>query len=187
MEATPPLRRIGYRGPNLALLRPSPEVAYERLDPNVRYLWLIGRLIFWGITTFAVFAVTIMFSLAGASFLTGKPWVIPLMIFGLGALALLHLAWCFLSFSHWGYAIRDTDFLVRSGVIWKRVVAIPFARIQHVDSDAGPLDRGFGLANLVIHTAGAQMGSITLPGLPTERASALRDYLSEVGHSHANL
>ena len=102
-------------------------------------------------------------------------------------LAILHLCWPILSFSCWGFAIRRTDFLLRSGVLWKSVIAVPFNRIQHVDTNAGPIERSFGLANLVIHTAGSHLGSVRVPGLPTEYAASLRDYLSEVGHTHANI
>ena len=56
-----------------------------------------------------------------------------------------------------------------------------------MDTDAGPVERWFGLANLIIHTAGAHEGSLKAPGLPQKEAERLRDYLSKVGHTHANL
>jgi len=45
----------------------------------------------------------------------------------------------------------------------------------------------FGMANLKIHTAGSQLGAMRVPGLPAARAEELRDRLSEVGHTHANI
>lgn len=105
----------------------------------------------------------------------------------LSGLAFLHLIWPFLSYPRWGYAIRKHDFLVRSGVLFKQVRVVPFARIQHVDSSSGPIERTFGLANVEMHTAGSGMQSLRLPGLTIEEAERLRDYLAEVGHTHANI
>lgn len=178
----PPIRRIDDLGYNLGHLKPHPEVPFERLDGNVRYLWCIGRVIFWGV----VFAGLLIYGLA-SNIAGGMPSWMPSAVIGMAGLAVINLVWPFISYVHWGFALRHSDFLLRSGVIWKRVVSVPFARIQHVDSHAGPLERTFGVASLVIHTAGSQMGAVSIPGLPAERAEALRDYLSEVGHTHANI
>lgn len=185
LQNIPPIRRIQYEGRDLEQIQPLPDVPFEMLDPAVRYLWLVGKLIFWGLVVIAV--------LLSVSFSGRILWLVQHSLFSLftfsllAVLALLHLFWPFISYRHWGYAMRDTDMLIRFGVLWKTVIAIPFNRIQHVDSNAGPLTRGMGLARLVIHTAGSQMGSVGLPGLPAERAESLRDYLSQMGHAHANI
>ncbi len=183
MDQHPPLRRIDEHMEDLEEVRPGPQVVFHSLDPSVRTLWFVGRLVFWGI-------LGVVFAIVFFTLMIGKPeWRSFLLIAGLalGALALLSIVWPFISYKHWGYAIRNTDFLIRSGVIWKRLSAVPFSRIQHVDSDSGPLERSFGIANLIIHTAGSGSGSLGVPGLQAEHAEELRDYLSEVGHTHANL
>jgi len=183
MESMPPTRRIDGDASNLGHLKPSGSHAFERLDSATPYLWLVGRAIFWAVVFTGVLIIGLIRILPDPS----------LRFYGLVgfcslcALAGLHLIWPFLSYRHWGFAIRRTDVLLKSGVVFKRLSAVPFARIQHVDSDAGPIERMFGVANLIIHTAGAHAGSLTVPGLPNERAEALRDYLSQVGHTHANI
>lgn len=182
MEPLPELRRIEENSNSLAELRPSPNTEFEYLDSKVRFLWIISRGIFWLI----IFAVLTPIFLAGAFEDVSQIWLLTGMAV-LGFLSFLHLSWPIFSFRCWGFAIRRTDFLLRSGVIWKSVIAVPFNRIQHVDTNAGPIERSFGLANLVIHTAGSHLGSVRVPGLPSDYAASLRDYLSEVGHSHANI
>lgn len=181
----PPMRRFQTTPKNLHDLKPLPEVAFEPLDPAVRYLWVLGRIIFWVI----IFGIALFIAFFAGFF----GWVIrnpaigfPIII-GVPFLALCHTLLPFWSYRHWGYALRSTDLLIRNGIFWKSVIAIPFNRIQHVDSDSGPIERSTGLANLIIHTAGSQMGSVSIPGLPTDRAESLRDYLSQVGHTHANI
>ena len=186
MEPIPPLRRFSDPGWDLEKIKPQPHVDFSMLDPNVRYLWFLGRGIFWAIVFVFVLFLGIVARLAD-QLAIDTPFILPVAVLVLGGLAMLHLVWPFISYRHWGYALRRTDVLIRSGVIWKRLTAIPFSRIQHVDSNAGPMERSFGVANLVIHTAGSQMGTIGVPGIPAEHAEALRDYLSEVGHTHANI
>ena len=51
---------------------------------------------------------------------------------------------------------------------------VPFVRVQHIDVSRTPLDKMFGTANLVIHTAGTHNSIVAVPGLAPERADALR-------------
>ena len=56
---------------------------------------------------------------------------------------------------------------------------VPFVRVQHLDVVRGPLDKMFGTATLVVHTAGTHNSIITLPGLDPERASEIRDIIRQ--------
>ena len=51
---------------------------------------------------------------------------------------------------------------------------VPFVRVQHIDVSRTPLDKMFGTATLVIHTAGTHNNVVVVPGLAPERADALR-------------
>jgi membrane protein YdbS with pleckstrin-like domain len=51
---------------------------------------------------------------------------------------------------------------------------VPFVRVQHIDVTRGPLEKMFGTATLVIHTAGTHNNVVVVPGLAPERADALR-------------
>lgn len=78
------------------------------------------------------------------------------------------------------YAERADDLLVASGVLVRRLVIVPYGRMQLVDVVAGPLDRALGIATLQLHTASASSDA-TIPGLPPGEAAELRDRLAALG------
>ncbi|MFJ4037243.1 PH domain-containing protein [Microbacterium sp. NPDC090007] len=81
-----------------------------------------------------------------------------------------------------GYQLRRDDLVFRRGILWQRVVAVPYGRMQLVDITHGPLDRGFGIAQLKLVTAAAASG-VTIPGLTQEAAEHLRDTLVAVAET----
>lgn len=78
-----------------------------------------------------------------------------------------------------GYILRADDLLFRRGIMFERIVAVPYGRLQLVDVTRGPLLRALGLATLKFVTASAATG-VQLPGLRVEDAEALRDRLVEL-------
>lgn len=89
-------------------------------------------------------------------------------------------------YRRWRYALRPADLWIRHGVLWVTVSVIPFARLQFVDTRQGPLDRLFGLSQLVVHTA-ALGTSGRLPGLDTTEAERLRERLAQVEPGDASV
>ncbi|WP_396644827.1 PH domain-containing protein [Microbacterium sp.] len=81
-----------------------------------------------------------------------------------------------------GYQLRRDDLVFRRGILWQRVVAVPYGRMQLVDITHGPLDRGFGIAQLKLVTAAASSG-VTIPGLTQRAAEQLRDTLIDVAET----
>jgi len=79
-----------------------------------------------------------------------------------------------------GYAERADDLLVTSGILFRRLVVVPYGRMQLVDITAGPLDRRLGVATVQLHTAAATTNA-TIPGLPPAEAAGLRDRLAARG------
>src|SRR5699024_12755295 len=53
----------------------------------------------------------------------------------------------------WGYAENADDLLVTGGVMFRRLLAIPYGRMQFVDVKAGPVQRGQGVATVAWHTS----------------------------------
>ncbi len=92
-------------------------------------------------------------------------------------------AWAGRNQRSWGYAEADDDLLVTSGVLFKRLVAVPYGRMQFVDVSAGPLARRLGYATVTLHTASTETAA-DVPGVPTEEARRLRNRLTELGESH---
>jgi len=81
-----------------------------------------------------------------------------------------------------GYQLREDDLVFRRGILWQRFVAVPYGRMQLIDITHGPLDRGFGIAQLKFVTAAAATG-VVIPGLEQATAESLRDHLVGVAES----
>lgn len=89
--------------------------------------------------------------------------------------------------AHWVYIIlrfRRTAFLldtdtieVRLGVWFRHEIVLLRSRVQYVDVQQQPLSRRFGLATLVIFTAGSMLPAVTLPGLGLTQAEEIRRIL----------
>lgn len=74
-----------------------------------------------------------------------------------------------------GYAIDGRLLRVVRGWLFHTDTVVPFVRVQHIDVTHGPVDKLFGLAQLVVHTAGTHNSIVTLPGLSPETAASIRD------------
>ncbi len=83
----------------------------------------------------------------------------------------------------WGYAENAEDLLVKSGIMWRRLVCVPYGRMQYVDVQTGPIARRFGIARITLHTASPETAA-TIPGLRTDEAQRLRNRLTELGEAH---
>jgi membrane protein YdbS with pleckstrin-like domain len=114
----------------------------------------------------------------------GDIWLVGVLVIGLAlAVGAWGWAWAGRNQRSWGYAENDDDLLVTSGVMFKRLVAIPYGRMQFVDVEAGPLARAYGVATVTLHTASTETAA-DIPGLPAAEATRLRNRLTELGEAH---
>ena len=121
-----------------------------------------------------------------ATMKVGPAWLTALfVVVGVAALAGAAWAWTWAArnTASWGYAEDQEDLLVTGGVMFRRLVAVPYGRMQFVDVQAGPVDRAFGIASVTLHTASTETAA-TIPGLPADEATRLRNRLTELGESH---
>lgn len=77
------------------------------------------------------------------------------------------------------WALREHDLIYRYGVLWRKTVIVPFARIQHVEAVHGPLERYLGLMRVKCFTAGGMTADLTVKGLDRSDARRVRQYLLE--------
>ncbi len=135
-----------------------------------------------------VLALTLVpFTLLAAGLVWATPaptWVVPVVL----AVGLLVGAWAWWLIGRrvrsYGYAERADDLLVTSGILLRRLVVVPYGRMQLVDVTAGPIDRWLGITTVQLHTAAATSDA-AIPGLPPAQAAALRDRLAAVGERHS--
>jgi uncharacterized protein len=83
-----------------------------------------------------------------------------------------------LRYRRWFYQVRASDAVISRGALFFVQQLIPFDRIQFVESRQGPLDRIFGLTQVVLYTAAGRAGRV--PGLSSRDAEALREELARV-------
>ncbi|MGH9766757.1 MAG: PH domain-containing protein [Blastocatellia bacterium] len=161
---------------------PSPTVGFQPLDSRVISLWRVSGLIGFGMMLLSLLVVVLAAGIANPRFLV---W---LMIAWL-VLVALSVWFCLWypprSYAAWGYRIDAKVLETRNGRVFQRAQLLPLSRLQHVDIERGPLERMFGLASLVLHTAGTHSANIRIPGLEAGEATRLRDHLIEIGGDDA--
>lgn len=120
----------------------------------------------------------------GLSFTALPSWIAVAV--GIAAVAYIVISWPFVSriVRSWGYAEREDDLVVGRGIMFRRLVVVPYGRLQLVDVTAGPLDRAFGMTTVQLHTAAATSDA-AIPGLPPDVAAQLRDRLAARGEQRS--
>ena len=125
-------------------------------------------------------------------------WVSQNMVFGqairmaaliLPPLILLTVAFALVMAFGWYYSFKykigDNDISFEKGLVSRQEISIPFRQIQNADIEQSILFRIFGLADLVILTAGHEdperatqnESEIVMPALNAEEARHLHEYL----------
>ena len=142
----------------------------ESLHPRIRVLWIAQ--------------VAIMALVLGAVFVGIDRWVtaVPTAgLVGIVAVALtLGVAYAVRLYQIWRFELQPDALYLERGVITFVETAVPFVRVQHVDTQFGPVERLLGLSSVVVYTAGSRNADVRIPGLPPNRARELQDTLREL-------
>ncbi len=151
-------------------MRTQPE---QIIDPKALDYWRvtgsIGSLFYW------------LFPLG--SFFSHRFWGWPLWIAIILTVAALGLSFFSIitaptiRWKTWRYEVTEQDIELLYGVIVKHRLIIPMVRVQHVDTEQGPIMRRYGLSSVTIATAA---GDHEIPALADEVADQLRDRISEL-------
>ncbi|MCU4753360.1 PH domain-containing protein [Halobacteria archaeon AArc-curdl1] len=139
----------------------------EALHPRIRILWIAQR---------AITALVLGLVIAAVD-----RWVIAVptvIILGTVALVLaLGIVYAILLYGRWRFELQDDALYLERGVVTFVETAVPFVRVQHVDTQFGPIERALGLSSVVVYTAGSRNADVRVPGLTPERARKLQDTL----------
>lgn len=146
----------------------------KRLDPRAKLLWrLTGALQSAPVLAGGVFGSYLLFERANAPLYLA---VLPV----LGALALgvlLVFVLPPLLWRRWRYEIRPLEVDLQHGLVRVTRTLVPMARVQHVDTRRGPLQRRLGLSTVVFYTAA---GPNEIPQLAQNTAAEVRDRIAEL-------
>lgn len=150
-------------------------VPEQRLDPRALALWRLSG---------AIGAVVVLAGVGlglALAFRLGWPRPVVIALATLLALAAISGVWPIpdLTWRSWRYQVREADVDLQWGWWTVNRVRIPMARIQHVDTRRGPLERRFGLATLVLYTAA---GANEIPALAEAAAAEARDRIAALAN-----
>ncbi len=157
------------------MLFAPPTEHWTPLSPRYTPLRRLDTFLGWGFLAVLVAAPVFIFA--------GWRW-------GLGAvgIALIVISWRMWRQAaiagSWGFAERETDLYIKSGIFFRRLTVVPYGRMQAVEVAAGPLQRAFKVTTVKLVTASAASDAV-IPGLDPADAAALRDRLTERGETQA--
>lgn len=141
----------------------------ESIHPNVRYVW--GTIVLIG-----AFLVGGVVAAIDSTFLHMGQWLaVVAASFAVGC----GVPYVILRYRAWGFEVQEDSLYLEYGVLTKVESVVPFVRIQHVDTQRGPIERTAGLSSVVVYTAGTRGGDVEIPGLRPESARDLRDRLRD--------
>jgi len=146
----------------------------ERLDLQAITLWRItGLLNLLPLLVGAGFVAWALIRFGDVSlFLAVVPVLAVLVLGGMVVGVAPGLRW-----RRWRYEIRPDEIDLQRGILWVDRTLVPLARIQHVDTRQGPLQRRFGLSTVVFYTAA---GPNQIPELSVPIAAEVRDRIAEL-------
>jgi membrane protein YdbS with pleckstrin-like domain len=149
--------------------------APQRLDPRSVTVGRIGGwivvCILAGLTLPGSLVALVVNGGLGPSFATVAALA---LIAGAGGLAHAAPTW---HYRYTWYRVDADGIEIGRGRFWQRLITVPHARVQHIDVVRGPLERRFGLATLIIYTAGHAHSDVKVEGLSHEAALGLRERL----------
>ncbi|AQQ52136.1 PH domain-containing protein [Planococcus lenghuensis] len=143
----------------------------NRISPEGLKVWRL-----YGVFQTALVALIAAGAAVGVYFFDGPLWVYAvcaavLLLFGFFAVFLFpKIRW-----ERWRYEVREQEIELQHGLFVVKRTLVPMVRVQHVDTEQGPILRKYGLAAISISTAATVH---TVPALITAEADELRNKIS---------
>lgn len=145
----------------------------QRISRKALTLWRIYGAIQVGVTTLLVSGLIV------AVLLWNWPsWLLAIAA-GVILLELLFSVWLIpsLRWKRWRYEVTDQDIELQYGILIIKRTLVPMIRVQHVDTEQGPLLRKYKLSTISISTAATVH---KIPALDEQEAEDLRQSISSL-------
>lgn len=143
-----------------------------RIDRNAIKAWRLSGLIY------GLFFFTPAIGYGGISWWANDLNYIILITLSLAAIVLYLLVSFFipsLRWKRWRYDVGEQEIDLLRGLVVKKRTLVPINRVQHVDTNQGPIFRKFGLSSVKISTAAT---THEIPALNDEIAKEVRNKIS---------
>ncbi|WP_207588822.1 PH domain-containing protein [Halomontanus rarus] len=142
----------------------------EALHPRIRLLWIAQAALAAIVAGVALAVVDVR--------VASLPIAVPIGVVAIGAV--LGIVYAVVLYRQWRFELQDDALYLERGVITFVETAVPFVRVQHVDTQFGPVERVLGLSSVVVYTAGSRNADVRVPGLTPDRARKLQNTLREL-------
>lgn len=147
-----------------------PNTELRTLDPKAVHLWRVSLATRGVAAAAGILALELILDLpAPVGLISGTATVLAV------AVTLLIPP---MRYRRWRFGLEDEHLRLVHGILFRTTSIVPYARIQHVDTRHGPVDRWLGLASLVVFTAGTRGAILTIPALAAADAEEMRDRLA---------
>lgn len=155
-------------------------VTFLHVSRKLGLAWLLGR----GVVAILFLIISLVpFALEQFLGVDGMPawviWVPPAVVLVIALWVLLLIP---RQVNAIGYAERNEDLLLRRGILFHRIMVVPYGRMQYVDVTMGPVERILGISSIHLHTASPGTNAV-LTGIPAAEADRLREQLSARGEA----
>ncbi|PPA70553.1 PH domain-containing protein [Jeotgalibacillus proteolyticus] len=145
---------------------PNKRISERALTVWKLYGWINVAVV--GILAAAVITLSVIFDWPG--WIIAAAAAIPVVVCLLSVFVLPVIKW-----KRWRYEVREEEIELQHGIFIVKRTLVPMVRVQHVDTEQGPILRKYQLATISISTA-ATLHQI--PALDIEEADSLRDSIS---------
>jgi membrane protein YdbS with pleckstrin-like domain len=102
-------------------------------------------------------------------------WLLPLVVLAAALVAVFVLPP--IRFRRWRYEVREEEIDIQHGTFVIRRTLVPIRRVQHVETETGPLQGAFELASVAFHTAA---GETEIPALGRAEAEQVRAQIARL-------
>jgi membrane protein YdbS with pleckstrin-like domain len=143
---------------------------FQPVEPGYKTALRLRSAIFWGIAAVAAL-IADRAVLAETPFAAFLP--VAAVVIGVAAVTFIPAK----TYRRLRYRLTDRLLQVTRGWTFHTDTVVPLVRVQHLDVVRGPIDKMFGIATLVVHTAGTHNSIVTVPGLAPDRAAEMRDII----------
>lgn len=151
-----------------------------REQPNVKIA--TDAIKAWQLTAHLYALISLLITVAAIAVYMMFDFLPIWIVFILAALAIIE--WTVTAFiipklrwRRWRYQVYDQEIYIQHGILIVTRTIVPMIRVQHVDTQQGPILKKYKLATLEISTAAT---THQIPALSEEEASNLRDQISEL-------
>ena len=135
----------------------------------------------WRITRSLFFLCILLIAIGTSSLVIIFDW--PLWIIGIAVFVVILYVPIeiylipLIKWKRWRYEVREHEIELQHGVFIVTRTLVPMVRVQHVDTEQGPVLRKYNLATVKVSTAATVH---EIPALEVEEAEELRRYISQL-------